>query len=131
MTTRNLHVIGEEPGFTPQISRLVSMMSYARHTTLAEVEGLSVEELDHLHDAESNSIGALLSHLAAVEAWYQASTFDGRELGPNELGDLGPALDLGEKARREIRGHDLDYYVQRLKRIRRKTLEELAKRDDA
>jgi uncharacterized damage-inducible protein DinB len=131
MTTRNLYVIGELPGFTPQIGRLVSMMNYARHTTLSDVEGLGVKELDYLHDRESNSIGALLAHLAAVESWYQASTFEGRELAPSDLGELGPSLDLGEKARREIRGHDLDWYVERLKRVRRATLEELGKRNDA
>ena len=43
------------------------MLTYARSTTLAAVEGLTLAELDNLHDPESNSIGALLAHIAAVE----------------------------------------------------------------
>ena len=37
---------------------LVGMLIYARDTTLAAVAGLSVMQLDHLHDDASNSIGA-------------------------------------------------------------------------
>ena len=59
------------PGYTPMIGRLVEMLSFARYTTVAAVEGLSVAELDHLHDEASNSIGALLAHLAAAERGYQ------------------------------------------------------------
>jgi hypothetical protein len=46
MDERDLYLIGELPGFAPQIGRLVSMMNYARHTTLAAVTNLTVEELD-------------------------------------------------------------------------------------
>ena len=127
----DLYRIGERPGFTPQIGRLVSMMSYVRHTTLADVRGMRVEELDYLHDPDSNSIGALLSHIAGVESWYHARTFLGRDLDPLEMREWGAALDLGEPARREIRGHDLDYYVGRLEEVRMRTLAELAKREDA
>ncbi len=112
ITTMNqkLFLIGDVPGFTPQIGRLVSMMNYARHTTLSDVDGMTVEQLDYLHDSESNSIGALLLHLAAVDVWYQAATFESRDLGAEEMREWGAGLDLGAKARREIRGHDLDYY---------------------
>ena len=54
-------------GYTPTIGHLVGMLSYARQTTLAAVEGLTREQLDHLHDERSNSIGALLAHVAMVE----------------------------------------------------------------
>ena len=127
----NLYVLGEQPGFTPQIGRLVSMMRYVRHTTLGDVAGLGTKELDYLHDSDSNSIGALLAHVAAVECWYQADTFENRALGEEELRECGAALDLGEPARREIRGHELAFYVDRLERVRARTLSELARRDDA
>ena len=48
------------------------MLRYARMTTLDTVAGLNLEDLDHLHDADSNSIGGLLYHMAAVEAWTSA-----------------------------------------------------------
>jgi hypothetical protein len=62
------------PGYTPAIGRLVGMRTYARATTLAAVDGLTMSQLDHLHDASSNSIGALLAHVAAVESSYQVLT---------------------------------------------------------
>ena len=127
---RDLYLIGDVPGFTPQIGRLVSMMNYARHTTLTAVEGLDVDGLDYLHDPESNSIGALLFHIAAAEVGYQAATFYARELNNEERHEWGAALELGERAQREIRGHELDYYLSRLEQVRATTLAELARRDD-
>jgi len=124
-------LIGDVPGFTPQVGRLVSMMNYVRYTTLSAVAGLETRELDYLHDAASNSIGALLFHIAAVETWYQAATFAGRELEAGEMGEWGAALDLDESARREIRGHDLEFYRRKLEQVRTKTLDELRRRDDA
>src|SRR5919197_346185 len=99
MDTTNLYLITDIAGYTPQIGRLVSMMNYARWTTLAEVEDLSVGHLDYLHDPGSNSIGALLMHVAAVEASYQAATFGSDSSGEGESGLLGVALKLGGRAR--------------------------------
>ena len=130
MNTTNLYLITDIAGYTPQIGRLVSMMNYARWTTLAEVEDLSVEHLDYLHDPSSNSIGALLMHIAAVEASYQAATFGSDSFGEGESGLLGVALKLGGRARREIKGHGIGHYLRVLKRVRSKTLKELARRDD-
>ena len=130
MNTTNLYLITEIAGYTPQISRLISMMNYARSTTLAEVEDLSVEHLDYLHDRRSNSIGALLMHIAAVEASYQAATFGSDGLEGIESGQLELALELGERARRGIKGHGAGHYLSILERVRSKTLEELARRDD-
>ena len=130
MAKKNLYLIGDISGFTPQIARLVSMMNYVRHTTLSAVEGLSVSELDYLNDPESNSIGSLLLHIAAAEVGYQAATFDKRELNEEERHEWDMALSLGEKARQEIKGHSLDYYLIKLEQVRTKTLAELAFRDD-
>jgi Uncharacterized protein conserved in bacteria len=130
MRTENLFVIGEVPGFTSQIGRLVSMMNYTRHTTLDAVAGLGAKELDFLPDDLSNSIGALLLHVAAAEVGYQAATFYGRDLSEDEQLEWGAVFELGERARREIRGHALDYYLSRLEQVRAVTLTELGKRDD-
>jgi uncharacterized damage-inducible protein DinB len=105
-------------------------MNYARRTTLDEVKGLSVEHLDYLHDPHSNSIGALLLHVAAVEAWYHAATFGSADADSIESGPWEVALDLGERSRREIKGNSVDYYLRILEEVRSKTLEKLAKRSD-
>jgi uncharacterized damage-inducible protein DinB len=130
MSERDLFLIAELPGFTPQIGRLVSMMNYVRSTTLSAVAGLGVDELDYLHDPQSNSIGALLSHIAAAEVGYQAATFYGRGLDDDERLEWGAAVELGERARSAVRGHELDYYVRRLDQVRAQTLEALRRRPD-
>ena len=78
-------LIQELPGFTPQISGLLVMMNYARYTTLAAVQDLTTSQLDYLHDAHSNTIGALLGHIASVEVAYQVDTFEGRGLTAQEM----------------------------------------------
>ena len=131
MNQPELFLIGDIPGFAPQIARLVSMMNYARSTTLKDVTGMGVDELDYLHDSQSNSIGALPLHIAAAELGYQAATFDARDLNAEERQQWGPALALTERGREQIRGHELGYYLDRLEQVRTKTLEELRRRDDA
>jgi uncharacterized damage-inducible protein DinB len=119
------------PGFTPTIGRLVGMLTYARNTTLRAVDGLSVAQLDHLHDDSSNSIGALLAHIAVVERSYQILTFQERRATAEELAAYEPALTLGVEARRVLRGKPLEHYVHELGEARHFTLEGLAARDDA
>lgn len=87
-------------------------------------------ELDHLHDDSSNSIGALLAHIAAVERGYQHIVFDERPPSAEETAALEPALTLGAEARRRLRGKSLEHYVHELSEARRVTLAGLAARDD-
>jgi uncharacterized damage-inducible protein DinB len=109
----------------------VGILLYARHTTLAAVEGLSIPELDHLHDDSSNSIGALLAHIAAVERGMQCLTFEERTPSAPEQAAWEPALKLGAEGRRLLRDKPLEHYVHELSEARRLTLEGLAARDDA
>ena len=131
MSIENPFLIGDEPDLSPQISGLIGVLRYARKTTLDAVAGLYVEDLDYLHDTESNSIGCLLLHIASVEAWYHANTFDRREWTPPEAARWQVAADLGPKARTQIREHPLDYYVAQLAEVRSRTERELRARDDA
>ena len=119
------------PGYTPTIGRLVGMLTYARSTTVAAVEGLTLAELDHLHDAQSNSIGALLAHIVVVERSYQVMTFEDRPLSPDENAQWSIALKLGAEGRRALRGRSLEHYLDELRSVRHLTLEGLAARDDA
>jgi uncharacterized damage-inducible protein DinB len=125
------YLIADRAGFTPQISRLVVMMEYARTTTLQTVSGLTTEELDALPDPNGNSIGMLLEHFVAVEIGYGASTFDDNDDWDGVLGERWlPGSNLGSLGRERIRGHDLRYYLQNLRDTRARTLEEFRKRDD-
>jgi hypothetical protein len=58
----------------------------------------------------SNSIGALLAHIAVVERSYQVMTFEDRPLSPEEAGEWSIALKLGAEGRRVLRGVSLDHY---------------------
>jgi len=131
MADDSLLVISESHGLPPRIGSLAAMLRYGRHTTLSEVRGLSQAELDHLQDPESNSIAALLHHIASVEWVYQLITFEGRDPTAAERAEWGPALDLGEAGRTHLRGRPLDFYVDLLERVRAHTLEGLRHRDDA
>jgi uncharacterized damage-inducible protein DinB len=119
------------PGYTPSIGRLVGMLTYARSTTFAAVEGLTLEELDHLQDPRSNSIGALLAHIAVVERSYQIMTFEDRPLSPDEIAQWSIPLKLGAEGQRALRGRALDHYMNELTLVRQTTLDGLAARDDA
>ena len=118
-------------GYTPTIGRLVGMLTYARSTTIAAVEGLTLAELDHLQDAQSNSIGALLAHIIVVERSYQVMTFEDRPLSPDENAQWSVALKLGAEGRRALRARSLDHYLDELRSVRQLTLDGLAVRDDA
>lgn len=128
--TSRLLLIEAKPGFTPQIGHLVAMLEAMRAVTLRDVESLTVAQLDHLHDERSNSIGALLAHMAAVEVAYQAGTLEDRRLGAEDQQRWGAALELGEAGRREIRGRPLEHYVAMLEEVRSRTLAALAGRTD-
>ena len=89
--------IAPEPGYSPTIGRLVSFLTYVREGMLAAVKGLTPAQLDHLHDAESNTIGALLAHVAAVERWYQVFTFEAPQNSGREKVDAFHSLKIHQK----------------------------------
>jgi len=134
-TDTEQNVFGPRPGYSPQIGTLVSEMIWMRGAVLGAVKGLTQDQLDFLLDAKANRIGALLFHLTATEKLYQLNTFE--NVSGNDLGkapafkDWAVAMELGEPARQTIKGHDLDYYLTRLRETRENTLAEFRKRDDA
>lgn len=131
MNMDNIYLVTDIPGYTPQIGRLLSMMNYARYTVTAAVKDLTVEQLDYLLDEKSNSIGALLAHMAAVEYFYQVYTFEKRkDLNEEEMRRWGPALDLGDEGRELLRGNDAQYYLRQLEEVRARTYELFKTVDD-
>lgn len=129
----DINIIGPKEGFTPHIGTLVSMMNWMRMVILLPVKGMNVEDLDYLHDSNANSIGAMLWHLAATERFYQIHSFEGKKWGDwNKEDELNWSIasGLGDKARETIKGNNLDFYLQKLKKVRENSLIEFAKRDD-
>ncbi len=110
--TDDINIVGPKVGYSAQVGTLVSMMNWMRATVLRSVTGLSTENLDYLHDSRSNTIGAMLLHLAATEVFYKANTFEGRkDFNDAERKTWGAAMGLGEAGRKQIKGHDLKYYL--------------------
>ena len=129
----NIHQFGKREGYTEQISILVSMMDWMRATVLRSVDGISQKELDFLLDKDSNSIGAMLMHLAATERFYQIHTFDGRKWGDFDKKDTdrwNVGSRLGDKARNEIKGKPISYYTDQLEEVREFSLSALKQRND-
>jgi hypothetical protein len=119
-------------GYSPHIGTLVTMLHYNRHTVVNAVKNLTIEQLDYLHDADANTIGSLILHLGATEVFYQANTFEGRQdFNDAEKKEWSAAMELGDRGRKEIKGHEVKYYLDRIEAVRQKTLEEFRKRDDA
>ena len=56
-------IVGPQPGFTPEVGTLTSMLAFTREQVVDNVKGLSQQDLDFLLDAKANTIGALLLHL--------------------------------------------------------------------
>ena len=97
------------------------------------MKGLSQQDLDFLLDAKANTIGALLLHLAATDTYYQMNTFGGMKWDswPDEVKKKWDIpMNLGEPARKAIKGNSLDYYLDALHQAREKSLAEFRKRDD-
>ncbi len=130
----DLTIVGPQKGFSPEIGTLTSMMAFMREQVLRSVKGMSQQDLDFLLDAKANRIGALLIHLASIESVYQINTFEGlteKQPPPEAFKQKwGIAMDLGEPARKAIKGNSLDYYLNILHETREKTLAEFRKRDD-
>lgn len=127
----SLYILAPDSDVNPLLGGLLGMLRYVRQGTLRAIRDLSVEQLDHRHDADSNSIGALLMHIAAVETWYQIHSFEGRDFSAEEEERWTYALELGDEAARRTRGRTLDDYVALLTDTRARTERELMSRDDA
>jgi uncharacterized damage-inducible protein DinB len=132
-SSNNAWIVGPQPGFTPEVGTLISMLDFTRRQVLNNVKGLSQPNLDFLLDAKANTIGALLLHLAATETYYQMNTFEGMKWdswSAEVKQKWDTPMHLGEPAQKAIKGNSLDYYLDTLRQVREKSLAEFRKRDD-
>jgi uncharacterized damage-inducible protein DinB len=128
---QDLNIIGPREGYSEQIGILVSQMEWVRASVMSATKGLTQLQLDFLMDSQSNTIGALLMHLAATDAVYQDLTFYGLQgFSPANKTRFSVAMELGDEGRKQIKGHDLNYYISIMTEVRENTLKEFKKRDD-
>lgn len=130
----DLYLIGPKKGYTPEIGTLLSTMEMMRYWLIGSVGDLSIEQLDFQIDESSNSIGAMLLHLAATERYYQLNTFEEMAWGSwdesiKQKWDI--PMNLGANARETIKGNPIEYYLDILSEVRSNTKKEFAKREDS
>jgi len=117
-------------GYSHDIGNMISMLDNLKQRVERNVVGLDQAGTDFLLDEEANSAGAIIYHLAATEAYYQAYTFEGRGFNTEEKKKWETALNLGEKARKEYKGKPIRYYLDLYDAVREKTKELLKIKDD-
>ena len=130
----DVNVIGPKKGYSPQIGTLVSMLTWMRMVVLMSVKDMAQKDLDYLFDLNANTIGSMLLHLAATETYYQMNTLEGKKWDswPDSVKQKWDVpMNLGEPARKTIKGNNLNYYLDILHETREHSLSEFRKRDDA
>ncbi len=124
------YTVRSKEGFTDKIGELVWMLNRTREITLNEISSLTKKELDFLVHDEGNTIGALLSHIAAIEAVHTVISFENRDFNEEELAKWRDSLMLGDSARKTIINHDINFYINNLQKVRSKTIEGLREKGD-
>ncbi|MEP1488488.1 MAG: hypothetical protein ABJK28_08675 [Algibacter sp.] len=104
-------------------------MDYIRNNTFKLTKDLSIYDLDYNFDNLSNSIGTLLLHITALEFKFQLNHFYKRDITKNEYEKYANAMPKYMNTRK-IHGNNLNFYLNELKQIRRKTLLELKHLND-
>jgi uncharacterized damage-inducible protein DinB len=128
---KNRNHLGPRAGFSPQIGSLISMLDWLSASVINYNNKLSVEQLDYIHDEDSNSIGSLMMHVAATEVIYQDMTFFNLDdFTPKNKEKWGVGMDLGKVAQEKIKGNPLSYYKDALDEVRIATKAEMKNRDD-
>ena len=123
--------IKPEKGYTPQIGIMVDMLEDLKDRISEITRDLDQAETDYLFDDNANSIGALIMHLVATEAYYQVETLEGRTWTDEEAEFWEIGGGLGEKSRDKLKGKPIKYYLDLWDQVRKKTLEGLKAKDDA
>lgn len=128
---KNINHIGPQEGYSPQIGTLISMLDWLSNTVIQYNKKLTVEQLDYIHDVDSNSIGSLMMHLAAVEVIYQDITFKNLDdFSPENKTKWNVAMELGKDAQEKIKGNSLSFYKEMYDEVRNNTKAEMKNRDD-
>jgi uncharacterized damage-inducible protein DinB len=111
----------------PVVATWLSALEEARGRTLRALDGLREEQVDWAPEGEANTIGALLYHIAAIEADWLFADILGPESGRAWPAELFPHdVRDAEGTLTAIRGLPLDEHRARLAKTRAILLENLS-----
>jgi len=130
ISANSQNVIKPKKGYDTQIGNVVTMLEDLKGRVTRSVANLDQEETDFLLDDDANRIGAMIYHLAATEKYYQVYTFENRGLNMVEKKKWDLAQNLGSKARKELVGKPISYYLALWDEVRKETLRLLKTKDD-
>ena len=117
-------------GYSPQIGAMVEMLEDLKDRVTRRVQNSDQAQTDFLIDDKANRVGAMIMHLAATEAIYQKLSFENRPFNKEEGQKWNTALNLGDKAREELKGKPIQHYLDLWTEVRNKTLATLKTKDD-
>jgi hypothetical protein len=110
----------------PEVGRWMSALEDGRHDTLRELEGVTPEMVDWYPDPPLNSIGALLYHVALIEADWVINEILELIDAPPEIERLLPWPDRDhDRHLWRADGQDLAAHIDRLAGVRAFVLERL------
>ncbi len=128
--TFSQYEINPTKGYSPNIGLMVNMLEDLKDRITEEVKDLDQSQTDFLFDEQANSIGSLVMHLVATEAYYQVETLENRQFTPEEAKLWDVASGLGDASREELKGKPINYYLKIWDDVRQKSLEGLKTKDD-
>ena len=124
------HELKPTEGYAHDIGIMVTMLEDLKGRITEQVKGLNQSQTDFEFDEKANSIGALVMHLVATEAYYQIETLQGRQLTEAENKRLGIGGRLNELSKAELKEKPISHYLKLWNEVREKTLSGLKTKDD-
>ncbi|KQS27889.1 DinB family protein [Dyadobacter sp. Leaf189] len=110
---RDFHIrFGNAPDHS--IDYLLGILKDARLTTIQSIEKLPDELIDWQYSQNWNTVGALLSHIIAIEHYFRIEFVEGRPLTAEENDELLPALDMGEHIPKLLLRQPVQSYIDAL-----------------
>ena len=114
------------PGFSRRVGEYAAMLEDVRRRTKTYVEGLSAPQLAWHPQENVESIGTVLLQIAAVEVSYIQEDILRQPMAEAEWGIAFP-IRLGIP---QVSGEPLEFYTERMDRVRAETLRILAELTD-
>jgi len=118
-------------GYSPQIGLMVYMLEDLKSRITEEVKDLDQSQTDFIFDKDANSIGSLIMHLVATEAYFQIETLEGRQMTDKERERLGTGGEMNDESKKILQGKPIQHYLELWDEVREKTLAGLKTKDDA
>ncbi|WP_353718775.1 DinB family protein [Dyadobacter sp. 676] len=96
------------------VDYLIGILQDTRLTTIQTIRKLTTAQIDWQFAPGWNTIGALLSHIEAIEHFFRIEFVLGRKLTAEENDFWTPALDMGEHIPKLMTGKAIEDYIGNL-----------------